>query len=323
LQLIVKHYEVEHELLRVKREEEHNLFLEEISKTTSGAKNVLSNSLNSFSNQPKAINLSWSAVPASGVTYKVYAAGYFMSGTLPVYRTKQLLTTTSSLNATYQFPYENQVYNIWVEGYDNTSKDPISCSNYVSTYTSGRAQGCIEYPNRIYMTASAMRDLEGWAANDLELYWVVSISNTNGSPVEQVTGGRTYYPHYSWLTMQDTERIYTASSFPLFQWNRYAFTDQGLLSNNGAYSVYWYEKDGNREDEVIQVATKVVRFVAGFYGVNPILTETVLHLANLAFDIDNRDEGIGTCEINWWSPQAFRTFPKSGIVIDFSYKNPI
>lgn len=322
LQQIVKQFEIEDQLLRKKREDEQKLFLEEISKTLNSTKNIESNNLTSFSNQPKAISLSWSAVPISGITYKVYAAGYFKSGLLPVYRTKELIATTSSLNATYQFPYENHVYNIWVEGYLNANPDPVSCSNYVSTYTSGRAQGCIEYPNRIFMTASAMRDLEGWAANDLELYWVVSISNTNGQPVQQVTGGRTFYPHYSWLTMQDTERTYTASSFPLFQWNRFAFTNQGLLSNNGAYSVYWYEKDGDRKDKIIQVATKVVRYVAGFYGVNPILTETVLQLANLAFDIDNRDEGIGTCEINWWSPQGFRTFPRSGVVIDFSYQNP-
>lgn len=322
-QLIEKQQKTEYEFLKKKQEAEQKLFFAEILKANN-TKNIVSNNLTGFTNQPEAVSLSWSAVPETGLIYKVYASGDFIVSGSQQFVAKQLLTTTTSLNATCLLPYEGKIYNIWVEGYSNSTGEQISCSNYISIHSSGRASGCTEYPNKISMTATAMRNLEGWAANDLEIYWVITYSNADGVAVrlkddKLFDGGKIYYPHYSWARMQDTERNYTSSSFPLFDWSRSAFYNNGELCNNGTYSIFWVEKDGDNKDKTIQIATNIVRFVANYYY--PILTEAVANILGLTFKMDKDNEVIGTCFVDWWSLQGKRTLPMSGVVIDISYQN--
>ena len=322
-QQMVMQQKAEQESLQKKQEAEHKLFLAEIEKATS-SKSLVSNSLTGFTNQRKAVTLSWSDVPQSGVIYKVIASGDFIVNGYQQFVTDQLLTTTTSLNATCLLPYEGQIYNIWVEGFSNSSGEKISCSNPISIHSSGRASACTEYPNKISMTASAMRNLEGWAANDLELNWVISKSNTSGvaervESDKDFDGGHIYYPHYSWGRMRDTDRNYTSSSFPLFDWNRTDFYNNGERCNNGTYSILWIEHDGDLKDKTIQIATNIIRLAGNIY--NPVLTEAVFSILELSFSMYKHNEEIGTCYVDWWSLQAKRTLPMVGVVIDISYTN--
>jgi hypothetical protein len=313
----------EHEQMELKAERVllMDLFEKAYTNRLKSTQNQVRNKLTSFTNQPRAIKLSWEHAGGSHVTYKVYATGLFKNGVFPIYREKQLVATTTSLNATITLPYSYRMYNLWVEG--ERSGSNISTSNYVSIHTSERKQGVSEYPSKVSMTASAMRELEGWAANKLEIKFVISLADAKGKPMREMTGGIEYHPHYSWLRMQNTERNYTPSSFLLMDWNKYTIND-GTSTNadNGAYTIFWYEKDGDKKDKAYQILTKMVVGVAASQGVNPDLSEGIMSIGSFVFDMDKKDEEIGDSYITWWTRNGTRSFPMPGVVIEHSFENP-
>ena len=292
--------------------------------------NMVINSLTSFTNQPRAIALSWTHVGGSGVVYKVYAAGNFSRSGLfggTEFRSKQLISTTSSLNATCNLPFSYQTYNLWVEGERNGTV--ISTSNYVTIFTSARANNCTEFPSKISMTASVMRELEGWAANKLELRWHGVFVQSDGKAKTITQGEKIYFPHYSWGVMQDTERTYTSASFRLFEWNRYEFNLNGYNSNNGAYTILWYEFDWDGDGKSKLIACQIVRFISSntFNSSTntsvKLLREAVEFLVNVEFKTNTLNEWIGEpYVVNWWTPNGSNYFPKGGVVIEHSFQNP-
>ena len=182
----------------------------------------------------------------------------------------------------------------------------------------------MEHPLKISMTAKLMRSLEGWAPSDIELSFVISSSDANNNPKQEVRGGVEIKPNYRFLTLQDTERFYCSNTFPLFRWNKYEFNNGGFTSSNGIYSIAWYEYDFNEQDWLQKLKTFVVKSVIGYVGGStiPVLSEAVTAIADLDYKINKSDNPIGYTLVNWWDPQESSHIPMPGMHIVMGFSNP-
>lgn len=281
--------------------------------------------LTGFSNQPKTIIMSWDNQTGMNCVYKVYVyettyeyiedeyGGYWaVNGGQNV-----LIGETSSLNFGYTTSLEG-IYNFYVEAWANGQIQSVS--NWLTLNSSNRHQGGREFISKISVSESLAKDIEGWWCQDLEFEIKVSGTTSFGGNYTQ-TAGDWIYVQYSGLNMKDTERTMNTT---LFYWNRGAFSGVDVNGssynmNNGVYTVGWVEDDQPDTEKAFNIAKKAIAMVGTSFGIDPAITEMVVELGQIVFDVDYNDEILGSYDVSWWSPNYSQHNPKWGFIVWQSY----
>ncbi len=286
--------------------------------------------LTGFSNQPRTITMSWNNPTNKTCTYKIYSyevvetwiedayGGYY------TYEGQNLLVaTTNSMNYSYTCPAA-QVFNLYIEAWADGEIQTVS--NYLTINASDRRQGTQEQVSRVIVSADRARQLEGWYAQDLE--FEIKISMTGNGDTDSKLGdvpgiGFGINTSCNFWGLQQTDR---SGPWNLFQWQRGDYsgvsTDGSIYRrNNGVYTIAWLENDRDSKNVGFQVAKKVVQLAAASFGMDPALTESIIQIGTVGFDVDTSDEQICQYDVTWWTPRYTQYNPAWGFVVYHTFDN--
>lgn len=283
--------------------------------------------LTGFSNQPRTIAMSWDNPTNLSCTYKIWSYENVyewiedeFGGFYSVSAQNVLVGETYATNYSYTTPFEG-TFNIYIEAWANGQLQTVS--NYLCLNASNRHQYSNEYISKIYVSESRAHDLEGWYCQDLEFEIKISQTGNNNSDVP-ITAGEWIYVQYGGFLNASVKDTYRVLHTELFSWNRGGYAgvsaDGSIYNrNNGVYTVGWVEDDQPDADKKWQIAKKAIELVGSSFGISPAITEMVIDIGTIGFDIDYNDEEIGTYDVTWWDYKGKRHSPAWGFAVDQNY----
>ncbi|MCX7987383.1 MAG: hypothetical protein N2662_10635, partial [Bacteroidales bacterium] len=329
----IKQTIIQENLIRIQQEEQFLSLLNKTSqkhlKSTLNA-NTKQINLSGLSEFPRTISLEWNNPTNLTLRYYIYATGYFNIANQKTFKEKQLIKISDNLKdvVTFDFPYET--YIVWIEGryYQNSLQ---AISNYIKVKTSERREPTREYISKVYISATKIRNIEGWYANAIELAATYSeASSKNNGTITKVgdysitSNGGGWGP---WWYVENTER--SINYVIRDRWNRQKFQiETNIQYDNGIMVVQLREYDGEPiiPGKELSIPIKAVQHILESVGVSEGLSlgyaEGIKFILESMYKVYLYDEYLGQYEITWWTSNSSKMLSDDFFVIHNFEFNP-